>query len=93
VDLIESRSRAFFRRAYDSRAARESSARAYASRRGKPEVCGASCVAQRAFGASLERHSEKGTESRVPRARATRASAHFVRSREAGSERGESGCG
>ena len=53
VDLTESRSRAFFRRADDSRAARESSTRAYASRRGKPEVRGASRVAQRALGASL----------------------------------------
>lgn len=93
MDLTESRSRAFFRRVDDSRAARESSTRAYESRRGKPEVRGASRVTQRAFKANLERHSEKAPDDGCRERPRTRGSARDARSCDAGSERGESGCG
>ena len=93
VDLAKARSRGYFQRANGSQAARGASSRAYVSRWGKPELRGASRVTWRAFEAGVKRGhppGKKGTRQKGrPRVK-TRASVRVARSREVGSERGES---
>ena len=93
VDLAKARSRGYFQRANGSQAARGASSRAYVSRWGKPELRGASRVTWRAFEAGVKRGhppGKKGTRQKGRLRVKTRASVRVARSREVGSERGES---